>query len=544
VTAASGRSILSLGSHQGAVDQAVSRATSERMSSRIWSKDAALWKSDEASQENIASALGWLDIVGAMREKTGDLRIIAEDIRANFDDVVVLGMGGSSLCPEVLRRSFGSAKGFPRLRVLDSTVPDAVRSLTAQLRLDRALFIVASKSGTTTEPRMFYRYFRGLIDDGSHFLAITDPHTALAEEATRDRFRHVVLNPADIGGRYSALSNFGMLPAALAGIDVEGMLARAGEAACNCASEQDDNWGVRLGAALGTLAKEGRDKLTLVTGSPVDSVGLWIEQLIAESTGKEGKGIIPVAGEVLGEPAAYGDDRVFVWIHIADDTGVRAKLDALAAAGHPVIEHRLRDALDLGAEFFFWEFATAVAGAIMEINPFDQPNVQESKDNTKRLLDEYLMEGRLPEVAASGVEAVMEHLRKVRPDDYVAITQYIEETEANDALLAEIQSLVSHRLRVATTTGYGPRFLHSTGQLHKGGPDSGVFIQINESEQEDVPITGERFGFRVLAEAQALGDYQSLASRDRRAIRLRVPQATAGLQQLRDLLRELEGEHR
>jgi glucose-6-phosphate isomerase len=501
---------------------------------RIWLRDPAIWKNEDSHRTLIENALGWLPIVGEMRQRIPALQELASDIRANFSDVVVLGMGGSSLCPEVLRRSIGSAAGYPRMWVLDSTVPAAVRALDARIDPNKTLFIVASKSGSTTEPRMFYRHYRGQVDDGANFLAVTDPGTQLEREARAHGFRHVVLNPADIGGRYSALSNFGMVPAALTGIDVTTLLERADRAVESTRSgDPNVNIAAALGEALGKHALKGRDKLTLVTSPPIESLALWIEQLIAESTGKEGKGILPVANEALGEPGHYGDDRVFVWIHIDDDRGTRAKLDALREAGHPVLERKLTDVLDLGAEFFIWEFATAVAGAHLGINPFDQPNVQESKDNTTRLLDEYVATGQLKEPPTGTVEDVPEHLKTVRAGDYVAITQYIEETPEHDRLLAEIQKTISRSLRVATTTGYGPRFLHSTGQLHKGGSDAGVFIQLTADEGPDVPIPGEPYGFRVLARAQAIGDFQSLAGRNRRALRAHLgSDATAGLRAL------------
>jgi transaldolase / glucose-6-phosphate isomerase len=510
----------------------------ERIVDRIWSRDATLWKREDAHRRIIENALGWLPIVDELRTRISFLRDLAEDVRANFSDVVVLGMGGSSLCPEVLRRSIGSAPGFPRLHVLDSTVPAAVARLEETLNLSTTLFIVASKSGTTVEPRMFYRYFRGRVDDGAHFMAITDPATQLEREAVADRFRHVVLNPSDIGGRYSALSNFGMVPAAFLGIDLETFLERAAEAVdASRYTSEEGNAPAELGEAIARNALEGRDKLTLVVSPPIDSLALWIEQLVAESTGKEGKGVLPVAGERLGEPEDYGQDRLFVWIHAGEDALTRQKLTRLQGAGHPVLERNLRDVLDLGAEFFVWEFATAVAGAILGINPFDQPNVQESKDNTVRLLQEFVANGRFDEPPFAPVESVREHLRSVRTGDYVAITQYIAETPEHDALLSEIQETISTTRKVATTTGYGPRFLHSTGQLHKGGADNGVFIQLLSEGGADLVIPGEPFGFAALAKAQALGDYQALQSRGRRAIRINLgPDAEAGLRALRAAL--------
>src|SRR5581483_5742913 len=503
-----------------------------------------LWKNEAEHQKIINNALGWLDVAEMMHGRAAELESFAAEIRdAGFQHVVVLGIGGSSLCPEVFRRTLGPQPGWPVLHVLDSTVPAAVLALEKQLELARTLFIVASKSGTTTEPQVFYRYFFDRVKQikgekaGANFIAITDPATVLESEAERDGFRRVFLNPADIGGRYSALSYFGMAPLALMGGDVRTVLKRAlsGVRSCGADVPLTANPGARLGAALGALALAGRDKLTLVTPPPVDSLSLWIEQLIAESTGKEGKGIIPIAGEPLGAPDAYGKDRVFVVISTEGGaTGDAAsKLAALERAGHPVLRRVLRDPLDLGAEFFIWELATAAAGALLGINPFDQPNVQESKDNTKRLLAEYKQRGALPEQelvapggglkvfaasraelggASSADDAISAHLERIRAGDYVAITQYIEELPEYDALLLRLRVAIRERWRVATTTGYGPRFLHSTGQLHKGGPASGVFLQLTSADAVDVPIPGEPFTFGVLKQAQALGDFESLAA--------------------------------
>jgi hypothetical protein len=386
----------------------------------------------------------------------------------------------------------------------------------------------------------------------------------MEEMAKGDRFRRIFLNPADIGGRYSALSFFGMVPACLQGFEFNVLLDRAQRAMHACAPPvpAQDNPGARMGAILGTLANAGRDKLTLSMSPGIASLGLWIEQLIAESTGKEGKGIVPVAGETLGSPSVYGDDRLFVHISVgAPDDSTEAKLRALENAGHPVVRRKLNDALDLGEEFYVWEIATAVAGAIIGINSFDQPNVQESKDNTKRLLEVYKKEGALPaqqkgaeghgltvfcepetraELGSLSLEDfVAAHLKRAKGGDYVALLDYIRETGEHEALIQQIRSHLRDALRVATTTGYGPRFLHSTGQLHKGGPASGVFIQITADDAADVPLPGEPFTFGILKQAQALGDFESLASRKRRAIRLHLGADIArGLQKLLDIVRE------
>jgi transaldolase/glucose-6-phosphate isomerase len=521
-----------LGSYQGAVDAAAQRVEKEKFVERIWAKDATLWKNDDAHKKIIANALGWLTVVEMMSGKAQELVDFADSVKGEFQDVAVLGMGGSSLCSEVTRRVFGAKPGYPRLKVLDSTIPDAVRRLEETLDLGRTLFMVASKSGTTTEPVMFHRYFYDRVKSvkgdraGENFIAVTDPGTQMVKDAERDGFRRIFLNPPDIGGRYSALSYFGMLPAAISGVDVVTLLDRAKHAAHIATTPRPKkNPAAFLGTIIGALALQGRDKLTLITPAPLDTLGLWIEQLIAESTGKEGKGVLPVAGEPPLAARDYGDDRLFLSVRLrgADDVG---RLKELSDAGHPVVDMVLGDALDLGETFFNWEFATAVAGALMGIDAFDQPNVQESKDNTKRLLEEYKAKGALPEQdllpagSAEASDAVAAILGKVKSHDYVALTEYLAETPDRDKAISEIRATIARELRVATTTGYGPRFLHSTGQLHKGGGDNGVFIQMVASEGADIPLPGEPFTFGVLARAQALGDYQSLASRNRRAIRL------------------------
>jgi transaldolase/glucose-6-phosphate isomerase len=542
-----------LGSLSQPVDAALNLLRSERIVDRIWRKDPSVWKSDEGHRKIISNALGWLEVIELTRGQLEDLRAFSNEVRSEFDQVVVLGMGGSSLCPEVLARTFGRVDGVPRLLVLDSTVPAAVLALERSLDLLRTLFIVASKSGTTTEPQVFHRYFyeavrrSGNTNPGTQFIAITDPGTQLTRDAERDRFRKIFLNPADIGGRYSALSLFGMVPAALSGFDVEAILRSAADLAGRCHEDDlQNNPGAFLGAAIASAAKNGRDKLTIVAASPVDSVGLWIEQLIAESTGKEGTGILPVAGEPLLN--AYGSDRLFVSIGVGHSAVNRNP------EGAPGIVQTIGGATDLGALFFVWEFATAVAGALLGIDAFDQPNVQESKDNTRQLLDTYRNSGALPaqaEVAkgegltlfgtsppAGSVEAALRsHFASIRPGDYMAFTEYFEESEANDRILAGIRKMIGERFKVATTTGYGPRFLHSTGQLHKGGPASGVFLQMTSDDREDLPIPGEPFTFGTLKSAQALGDFQSLANRHRRALRVHMgSEVTAGLRQLSDLI--------
>ena len=561
-----------LGSHADDVKAALKKMESESWIRRVWRKDPTLWKDDEAHKKIIANALGWVTVVDLLVEHAGELGAFSERIRNDgFTDVVLLGMGGSSLCPEVFRRTFGKIDGFPTLHVLDSTDPATVQSFEERVNLPHTLFVVASKSGTTTEPLMFYKYFFNRMREikgaraGENFVAITDPGTLMEEMAKGDSFRRIFLNPPDIGGRYSALSFFGMVPASLQGFDFKTLLDRADRAqnACMHYVPAEDNPGARLGAILGTLANAGRDKLTLSIAPEIASLGLWIEQLLAESTGKEGKGIIPIAGETLGSPAVYGNDRLFVHIGVgAPDADSEAKLRALESAGHPVVRRRLHDLLDLGEEFYLWEIATAIAGAVIGIDSFDQPNVQESKDNTKHYLEVYKKNGSLPDQelgsegrglkaycdeetvgqlgSGSTIEAfITAHLSRTHAGDYVAMLDYIMETDEHEELIQAIRTHLRDALQVATTTGYGPRFLHSTGQLHKGGPASGVFIQVTADNSVEVPLPNEAFTFGVLKQAQALGDFQSLSSRHRRAIRLHLgTDVAAGLRTLLEIVQK------
>jgi transaldolase/glucose-6-phosphate isomerase len=563
-----------LGEYQAGFESTLKDLDKQKVVSRMWKKDPTVWKDDPAHEQIIRNALGWLKVAETMQPHIAELAAFAEEIRkADFEYAVVLGMGGSSLCPEVLGRTFAKKDGYPQLYVLDSTVPTAIRHLEQKINAGKTLFIVSSKSGDTTEPQMFQRYFHDRVKRvkgdtaGENFVAVTDPGTQLTKDAAHYRFRRVFLNMPDIGGRYSALSYFGMVPFAVMGGDVKTLLDRALQAGHACAGPVgvNENPGARLGAILGSLAKAGRNKLTFVTPAPLASLGLWIEQLIAESTGKEGKGIVPVAGEPLGSPDDYGDDRVFAFIHTqSSKTGdIDAKLAALEAAGHPVLRHTLHDPLDLGEEFFLWEFATAIAGALLGIDAFDQPNVQESKDNTKRLLGEYVQNGSLAQQkliiaeesmrifgdeatrdllrrrGSSMQEIVTAHLSRIKPGDYFAVTQYIEELNNYESLLQQVRIAVRDEKKVATTNGYGPRFLHSTGQLHKGGPDSGVFLQITSEDINDIEIPGEKFTFGVLKQAQALGDFESLAARGRRAIRVDLGRdVEKGLRRLLALIKE------
>ena len=561
----------SLGKYAYAVSAAMEEAERGDVLGRIWRKDAALWKEDEKSQQLINNALGWLTVVDTMIGAEDELAAFAEQIRSagRFEHVMLCGMGGSSLCPEVLRRTFGHQEGYPELLVLDSTDPDTLKMFADQIDVTRCLFLIASKSGTTIEPLSFYKYWYDQVsqrqpDPGQNFVAITDPGTLMLKMATGDKFRRIFLNPPDIGGRYSALSYFGMVPAALMGLDFRTMLERAARVVQDCAIgvPAADNPCARLGAIMGECARAGRDKLTIITDPRIEALGLWIEQLVAESTGKEGKGIVPVTGEPLGPPSVYGEDRLFVSLAVGEPTGEMERgLKALEAAGHVVVYRTLSDIYDLGEEFFLWEIATAFAGYRLGINPFDQPNVQESKDATNALLAEFVKEGALEEQtllvtdgtlsvyadertraaspASSVLEALRAHLGRAGSGDYVALLNYIEETPEHEALIQAVRTRLRDATRCATTTGYGPRFLHSTGQLHKGGPDTGVFIQVTAPDRVDLPIPGQPYTFGVLKQAQALGDFHSLSSRGRRAIRVDLGTDTlAGLKRLNELTHE------
>ena len=571
--------------YSGPIQETLGKFEQEHAVKRMWDKDAALWKSDADARKIIDNALGWLRVPEFVKQHAAELKTFADQVKADgFEHVLVMGMGGSSLCVEVLNQTNPAVAGYPKLLTLDSTVPAFVRRIESSINPAKTLFVVSSKSGTTTEPSVFYAYFFDKVKQvkgdraGENFVAITDPGTKMEADAKRDKFRHIFLNPSDIGGRYSALSYFGMVPAALKGLDVAELLDHALIAARQCETDEPlrANPGASLGAAMGTLARDGRDKVTLITPDPLHSLGLWIEQLIAESTGKEGKGILPVAGEPVGKPEVYGADRFFVQVRTSQSPALAdcPELMALSDAGHPVIDLVLDEVIDIGAEFFRWEIATPLAGQVIGINPFDQPNVQESKDNTKELLEQYKKEGKLedlPVVAecdgmtlraddwnkgqllrdAGGkagrdqfVAALKAHFGRVKPGDYVAITQYIDETPARDEALQKLRRHLRDGLKVATTTGYGPRFLHSTGQLHKGGSDAGVFLQLTADDGADIPIPDFPCGFATLAKAQSLGDFQSLAKRHRRAVSLHLGNdVDAALPKLHAMIHEIIGHH-
>jgi transaldolase/glucose-6-phosphate isomerase len=546
---AGGRVTFHLGPVGAGIAAAIAETAQANVVQRIWDRDPDLWKPGDAGHAAVIhNRLGWLDVPLAMRARAAELTAFANEVReAGFRDAVLLGMGGSSLCPEVLRTSFGSTPGFPVLHVLDTTDPVAIAGLEKRLDLRHTLFVVASKSGTTLETTSHLAHFWAAVEaagvgaPGASFVAITDPGTPLAALATERRFRRLFENPGDIGGRYSALSLFGLVPAAVMGLDVGRLLDRAlaMRASCAASTAPGRNRGLELGAALSLAKAAGRDKVTILAPPRIGAFSLWAEQLIAESTGKEGQGYIPIGEEPVGRPAVYGDDRLFVLLCLGGEPcHVDSQVDTLIAAGMPVVELELRDPYDLGAEFFRWEFATAVAAVPLHIDPFDEPNVKESKENTEKVLLAYEQSGHLPEEepsatgagarvygggpASSVEQALLDHLKQGRPGDYVAIMAYVDPSDANASSLEELRTAIRDRHRAATTVGFGPRFLHSTGQLHKGGPNTGVFIQVTTDERVDAPIPGRPFTFAVLERAQADGDLASLRSHGRRVIRLHV----------------------
>jgi len=519
---------------------------------RLWQRDATVWTGSDEGQW-----LGWLDIVEKQLAQLDQFKKVAADVKkAKFKHALLLGMGGSSLCPEVLRMTFGKIKGFPTLHVLDSTDPAQIKAIEAQVDLKSTICIVSSKSGSTLEPNIYKQYFFeqikkkvGAKEAGNRFIAITDPGSKMQQVAEGDKFRHIFFGVPSIGGRYSALSNFGMIPAAVMGLDVAKFLKNTQEMvkACGAFVAADKNPGVLLGAILGTAAKEGVDKVTIISSPGISDLGAWLEQLIAESTGKQGKGIIPVDREKLAKPEAYGNDRVFAYLRL--ETKADKKQDAAVAAlekdGLPVVRISVKNTYNLGQEFFRWEIATAVAGAIIGINAFNQPDVEASKIETRKLTSEYESTGKLPPEApffeAEGLKfyadpknvAVLSgaatlrdlmklHLNRINAGDYFGVLAYITMNEANEGALQVIRHKIRDAKKVATVLGFGPRFLHSTGQAYKGGPDTGVFLQITCDDKIDFPVPGQKYTFGVVKAAQARGDFAVLAERGRRALRVHI----------------------
>jgi transaldolase / glucose-6-phosphate isomerase len=531
---------------------------------RLWSGDASLWTgTDEAKW------LGWLTIADEQLKGIGHLDAIAAEIqRAGFTDALLLGMGGSSLGPEVLAQTFGNKPGFPRLQIVDTTDPAQLRRIESSVDLERTLFFVSSKSGSTLEPNILKEYFvaraqavLGEAAAAQHFIAITDPGSSLEKIAHAEHFRQVCHGVPTIGGRYSVLSDFGMVPAAAIGVDTRTFLERTAEMVRSCAASAPplENPGVLLGAILGVAATHGRDKLTVIASSGIASLGAWLEQLLAESTGKLGRGVIPVDAEPVGTPAVYGNDRVFAYLRLASDQDHEcdSAVAALEAAGQPVVRIVVSETAQLGQEFFRWEMATAVAGAIIGIDPFDQPDVEAQKIKTRELTGAYEQTGALPSQAplltdgdiqvfadpanaaalkagATGLTGILKaHLARVATGDYVALLAYIDRSPAHAEVLQRLRRMLRDRTRAATCVGFGPRFLHSTGQAYKGGPNSGVFLQITCDEAEDIPVPGQAYTFGVVKAAQARGDFDVLADRGRRLLRVHLPaDVDAGLKTL------------
>jgi transaldolase/glucose-6-phosphate isomerase len=523
---------------------------------RMWAGDPSLWTGADEGKW-----LGWMSITEAQIAAHQQFTDLASDVRtAGFTDAVLLGMGGSSLCVEVLDKTFGSAPGYPVMHVLDSTDPAQVKSIDDAVDLSKTIFIVSSKSGSTLEPNIFKQYFFervaqtvGAGKAGSHFIAVTDPGSKMEQVATSDSFRHIFHGLPTIGGRFSALSNFGMVPAAVMGLDITKLLDKTEEMvhACTSCVTTDQNPGVVLGAILGTLANHGKDKVTIITSPAIHDLGAWLEQLLAESTGKIGKGLIPVDREKLGKPDVYGEDRVFAYLRYkpAPDAATDAAVDALGKAGQPVVRIEVDDIYDIGQEFFRWEIATAVAGSIIGINTFNQPDVEASKIATKKLTGEYEKKGSLPAETpifeGEGVKLFTDpknaatlksstpksptlkdyfraHLDRLHAGDYFALLGYIPMTTGHEEALQQVRTAVRDARKVATCLGFGPRFLHSTGQAYKGGPNSGVFLQITCDDAADLPVPGQKYTFGVVKAAQARGDFQVLVERERRALRVHL----------------------
>jgi transaldolase/glucose-6-phosphate isomerase len=535
-----------LGRYQAAVDAALAEVRSQRIVERIWARDHTVWKPKPAE---ISNRLGWLDIADRLADGLSQVDALVESVRASgFTHAVLLGMGGSSLAPEVLRKTFGVRDGYPDLSIMDSTDPQAILDQTARLNLNKTLFIVSTKSGGTVETLSFFKYFfkhmvsaAGADHAGEHFIAITDPGSSLLGLAERFKFRDTFVNDPNIGGRYSALSYFGLVPGALCGADVRTLLQRAIDGAAGCKSGANLCPGVHLGVIIGELAKAGRDKITIICSPALANFGDWVEQLIAESTGKEAKGVLPVIGEPLGSPEVYADDRLFVYLRLEGDMTHEASVRALEVAGHPALRLSLSDRYDIGAQFFLWEMATAIAGYRLGINPFDQPNVEAAKILAREMVASYLNTGELPamtpEFESDGIAvhtdlggntlrgALDALLRTARPGAYICVQAFIQPTPEAGAALQALRIRLRDRTHLATTAGYGPRFLHSTGQLHKGDAGKGLFIQLTDEDDCDADIPDEpgskssSMSFGVLKEAQALGDRQALIDAGRQIIR-------------------------
>ena len=549
-----------------AVEAALDDWDTEDKVRRLWERDASLWTNGDEGKW-----LGWLSIVDEQQRSIRRFPNFSLEVKdAGFSHIFLLGMGGSSLCPEVMSRSFGKIEGFPALHVLDSTDPAQIKTLENKIDPANTLFIVSSKSGSTLEPNIFKQYFfdrvRQVVGDdevGNRFIAITDPGSKLRQEAEADRFRKIFLGVPSIGGRYSALSDFGLAPAAAMGVDVAKFLDRTYEMVKVCGADVSarNNPGVILGALLGVAHNQGRDKITIIASPGIHDLGAWLEQLLAESTGKSGKGLVPVDREPTASPETYGDDRVFVYLRLDADADAEpdVAMEAIKDAGQPIVRIAVDDVYNLGQEFFRWEIATAVAGSIIGINPFDQPDVEASKLATRKLTGEYEENGSLPaetpifegdgiklfadernatalnEAASeSSLHGYLEaHLDRLAEGDYFALLAHVEMNDNHETSLQSMRRAVRDRRRVATCLGFGPRFLHSTGQAYKGGPNTGVFLQITCEDAFDVPVPGQKYTFGVVKAAQARGDFEVLAARGRRALRVHLgADVKSGLQQL------------
>lgn len=541
---------MQLGEAQAAIDAKIQEFNAKNFAEGFWQKDATLWTQDAEAQQSVRSFMGWLRVAETMVKAVPEIEQFVHEVKAaGFKHVVVMGMGGSTMAPIVFKESFPMGENGLPISVLDTTDPGTVKQIEESVPLAETLFIVASKSGTTAEPLAFGDYFYDRVKQikgdkaGENFVAITDPGSKFVTSATEQGYRRIFLNFPEVGGRFSALTYFGLVPAALHGISIGDLLARAigMMRACGAYGAGGQNPGLELGTALGVLAEQGRDKLTLVVPQSLSDLGLWLEQLLAESTGKEGKGILPVAGEPLLEPNLYGHDRVFVYVGYESeaDAANRSKLQALQQAGHPVITILMKDALDLGAEFYRWEVATAVASAVFGINPFDQPNVQAAKTATDRLMKVVEQEGQIPQkeapkVTENGVayytavsgndaaEVLQNFFAQAKPGDFLNVQAYLTESPAMNESLQQLRAQVQEQLHIATTSGYGPRFLHSTGQYHKGGPNTGLFVQFTVDHPQDLPLPGRSYTFGTFKNAQAQGDLEALQQNDRRTLRVHL----------------------
>jgi glucose-6-phosphate isomerase len=550
---------------RGAVDAAAADWTSNRKIERFWKKDPSLWTRDGEEKW-----LGWIDIVERQRKNLSELAELGGDVESvGFKSALLVGMGGSSLCPEVLAKTFGPQEGFPELRIVDSTDPAEVMASCEAVDLAETLVIVASKSGSTLEPNILKQFFFdemrravGQENVGSHFIAITDPGSKMEQVAKNDGFRTIFHGDPEIGGRYSALSNFGMVAATVAGLKIDTLMDEADKGVASAKQPVEKNPGVQLGLLLGSAANAGRDKITFFTSPEIYDLGAWFEQLIAESTGKQGKGITPVDREAIGAPEVYGKDRIFAYVRLKGtaETSLDAKVAALEAAGHPVVHFEIEDRYEIFGQFFIWEVATAVAGSVMGINPFNQPDVEAAKVETRALTTEYEKTGKLPErkpvLSEAGIELyatdayaaelraaapsqtltgfLRAHLDRLRAGDYFATLAFLPMFPEYEAAIQVLRHKVRDRKRVATCLGFGPRFLHSTGQDYKGGPNTGVFLQITAKHAEDVDIPGQEYTFGVVIDAQAAGDLAVLESRGRRALRVHLgADVAAGLQSLK-----------